>query len=477
MKLLSKIIICFAVLLALLLGAWYWYHATYIQIESETLRRDITQLTLTGDTLPEQETLQQLVNLEELDVRSVRLSAAEYELLKAALPGCRIQWNVPFQGDYLPEDTSELTIQSLSAEDIESLAYLPALQKIDAAGCRDYETLMLLKAEYPDLELHYTVTINNEEYSEDTTALTLQDADADEVNAAIPYLPQLSQIVFTGTAPDNETIYQMMCTYPQISFQWDLTLFGIETPNTATELILSEIRMDDTSEVESYLKYFPNLERVEMCNCGISSEEMDALSQRWPDIRFVWTVRVGRGTIRTDAEGFISWKFGYDAKSPLYDKDCTELKYCVDMIALDLGHMKITDVSFLYHMPKLKYLIVGELPCPDFSPIASLKELIYLEIFNTTFYHQEILLELPKLEDLNMGSTKVYGTEVLKQMTWLKRLWIPGTGLTFAEYDELVAALPNTQVVMHIPHSTAGGWRDHQNYRDMRDILGMFYME
>lgn len=470
------VLICFA-LVAAFLGSTYYHRATYIRLGEETFRRDITAFTLTPELLPEVSSLQELENLTQLDARGVKLTVEEYEALRSALPGCRILWNVPFQGAYLSEDTAELTLQTLSAADLPGIAYLPALKTVHAENCEDHEALLALKDAYPALEVHYTVTVGGTDYPEDTTSLTVQDADAAEVRTALNFLPLLEQVSFTGTAPDNEAIYQLMCDFPEVRFHWDLTVFGIETENTATELILSGIPMEDTAEVEAFLKYFPDLQRVEMCDCGIPSEEMDALSKRWPDIRFVWTVRIGRGTVRTDITGYIPWKFGYSAGFPLYDKDCTELKYCVDLLCLDLGHMKVSDLSFLEYMPKLKYLIVGELPCPDFSPITYCQELIYLEIFNVTFPNQEILLELPKLQDLNMGSTKVYGTEVLKQMTWLKRLWLAGTGLTFAQYDELVAALPDTQVVMHIPHSTAGGWRQHQNYYDMRDLLGMFYME
>lgn len=477
MKKIYAILICLAVLAAAVGGTLYWYNSTYIRFDEETLRRDTTELTLTGETLPELELLQQLTLLTKLDVRSMELTFEEYDVLKAGLPNCRILWKVPFQGKYLSEDTQKLTVQTLSYEDLKAIPYLPALKTVHAEGCRDYEVLAALREAYPALEVFYTVPVGGTEYSIDTVSITVKNAEAAEVRTALKYLPKLEEITFTGTAPDNETIYQMMCDYPDARFIWALTLFGKEMENTITELDLSGIKMKDTGEIESYLKYFPNLTKVEMCDCGIPSEEMDAMGKRWPNIRFIWTVRVGLATLRTDAIGFMPWKHGHRGGNPLRDKDCKELKYCIDLICLDLGHMKVSDISFLQYMPKMKYLIVGELPCSDFTPIRYCKELIYLEIFNVTFQHQEILLELTKLQDLNMGSTKIYGTGVLKQMTWLKRLWIAGTGLTYAEYDELVAALPNTQVVMHIPHSTAGGWRDHQNYRDMRDILGVFYLE
>jgi hypothetical protein len=128
-------------------------------------------------------------------------------------------------------------------------------------------------------------------------------------------------------------------------------------------------------------------------------------------------------------------------------------------------------------MPKMQYLLLGDTPGTDFSPLANLTELIYLEIFNTKFSQTELLLNFTKLEDLNLGFTRNHDFEVLKQLTWLKRLWVPATGLSAQQYQELVAALPDTQVEMYVLGSTGGNWRDNQNYRDMRDLLGMYYME
>ena len=139
--------------------------------------------------------------------------------------------------------------------------------------------------------------------------------------------------------------------------------------------------------------------------------------------------------------------------------------------------MRMTDYSFLEYMPKMQYLLLGDTPGTDFSSLENLTELIYLEIFNTKFSQTELLLNFTKLEDLNLGFTRNHDFEVLKQLTWLKRLWVPATGLSAQQYQELVAALPDTQVEMYVLGSTGGNWRDNQNYRDMRDLLGMYYME
>ena len=442
----------------------------------ETLPSDVLTLELTGTELPSHDELLRYSGLQQLDVRNVPLTVAQYEQLKLDFPNCEILWLVPFQGEYLDPDTAELTVATVCDEDLDVLTYFPSLQKIHADECRDCENLMKLKAAYPHIQISYNMTLGEELISWDTETYTAENADISEIAGALPYLPNLREVFFIGETPSNEEIYDLMCQYPDISFQWELTLFGITTPNNVTTLILSEIPMKDTSEVESYLKYFPNLERVEMCDCGIPSDEMGALSERYPEIRFVWNIKVRGGKLRTDAIAFIPYKLGYDIDNPLYDGDCKELKYCIDLICLDMGHMKIRDISFLYHMPNMKYLILGDTPVKDFTPIGSLTEMIYLEIFNVQFTQHELLLNMTKLEDLNLGSTPTRDIEALKQMTWLKRLWVPNTRLNGVQYEELIAALPDTQVVTYGRHSTDRGWRDNQNYRDMRDLLGMWYM-
>ena len=213
-----------------------------------------------------------------------------------------------------------------------------------------------------------------------------------------------------------------------------------------------------------------------MCNCGIPSPEMDALWKRHPETRFVWVVQVGKCTVRTDAVSLMPYQFGYDGIRKLKDSETEELKYCVDLECLDLGHMGITDYSFLEYMPKMKYLILADTPGRDFSALAGLKELIYLELFMTRFDQAEVLTGLTKLEDLNIGTSRLDNIEPLLEMTWLKRLWLPGNVLlTSGDRQRIVDALPDTQVMYACEGSTGAGWREGQNYYDMRDMLNMGY--
>lgn len=459
-------------------GIWSykWWNETYLVLGEQVLRRDITELDLSGAPATQLDTLEELTALECLDLRDTGLTEEEYLHLCQILPDCRILWSVPFQNGYLGMDDTTVTVTQLSAEDVGQLDYLEQLETVNAQGCRDYEVLMALKEARPDLEIHYTVSIGGEEYPETTQELIIENADADELTAALPYLPALTSVTFTGTAPENEQIYVWMTAYPNVQFVWNFQVCGVAVSSMDTQLILSGIEMESVEAVESSLKYFYDLQKVEMCGCGIPSEEMDALWKRHPETRFVWEVQVGKCTLRTDITVFMPYQYGYDGYSSLKDADTAELKYCVDIICMDLGHMAISDYSFLEYMPKMQYLILADTDGKDFSVLANLKELVFLEIFMTRFDQAEVLTGLTKLEDLNIGTSSIDNIEPLKQMTWLKHLWLPANKKIYgSERNVLIEALPDTVVNFKGAGSTGNGWREIPNYYKMRDLLDMPY--
>ena len=226
------------------------------------------------------------------------------------------------------------------------------------------------------------------------------------------------------------------------------------------------------------MPYFSRLEKVIMSNCGIPDEEMDALNKKYEDIRFVWTVKVGGYELRTDITNFIATK---DPKGYIHDRHTGPLKYCTDLVGLDLGHNFITDISFVQYMPKMKYFIVAENPVVDLSPLAELEELVFLEIFLTLPTDLSPLLEIESLRDLNLCHTYTvdgdHAYEVLSQMTWLERLWYSGHAMSSAQTKALAEDLPGVELMLKRgQESVCGNWRYGQHYYDMRDIFGMYYM-
>ena len=235
----------------------------------------------------------------------------------------------------------------------------------------------------------------------------------------------------------------------------------------AEEIDLSGMEIESAQWVEERIRDMPKLRKVIMCDCGLGDEEMDALNRRYEDIRFVWTVRMGRISVRTDTNYFAPVVTG----DYVTEIDLGPLKYCTDVVAVDLGHMAVRTCDWARNMTKLQYLILADTGITDISPLASCEDLIFLELFLTAVRDYSPLLSCTRLEDLNLCYS--YGSaEPVKQMTWLKRLWWDGNPYETKGLEEY---LPDTECNFSSGSSTGGTWRLGQRYKEQRDILGMPY--
>lgn len=479
----KTIVIVLLILLVLALvgmGGWVYFQDTYLVIGGEVIRRDVTELDLRERHLPEMEELVQLQELETLDLRGNAVSVEEYRQLQEALPDCEILWTIPFQGKYYAQEDTELTISAITDEEMAQLAYFEKLETIDATACTDLDAVLALQAAYPNVQVLYTVPLAGEQYAQTTGALTLADADAQELMDALAYLPKVTDVTFTGAAPENEAIYELKQAYPDVTFHWEFELLGVSVNADITEIDLSGIRMDSVEAVEESLKYFNCLERVTMCDTGLPSDEIDAMWKRNSDIRFVWNVRVGNFWVRTDATTLMPFQYGYDGTKGvyLYDNDCTEMKYLVDMVCIDFGHMGIRDISFLSYMPHMKYLILSDTYVSDLTPMENLKELLFFEAFLCGIRDITPLLGCTALEDANLANNPIQDITLLGQIESLNNIWISGVNWPQEQKDALNAAKPDAKIVYWQNWGSTGrGWRYLKNYYDHRDVLGMFYLD
>lgn len=305
---------------------------------------------------------------------------------------------------------------------------------------------------------------------------------AEELFAVLPEFPNLKTADIRGTSVTQDEALALSEAFPYVDFTWENELFGTVYPSDTKELDISGNKLGGPAEAESIVSYFPKLEKIVMSDCGISNEDMDALNCKYENIRFVWTVRFSIYSLRTDAVYFCASdvpRRGYIAPR-LNENQLEPLKYCTDLVALDLGHMNYRNVEFLSGLTKLKYLILVQSWFGDLSPLANMHELEYLELFaNNRIVDLTPLLECKNLKHLNIGYCYFAQWETLKDMKQLERLWMPHVRMTKSEKKELQEALPDTYI--YCPNSdrmgsTGGGWREDQSYYDMRDALHMFYL-
>ena len=440
-----------------MVGYYVWYQGSHIFVEDAVYEKELTSL----------------------DLRGTGVSLDHYEAVRQQLPDCEIRYDLPFQGGFYADDTREITITSLTEEEVALLDYLPELEKVNAEGCTDYDQLLALQARRPSCEITYTVELYGKTYANDAKTLSFgsEQLDLQLLREALAYLPDMASITFDQPTVAAEELKALLADYPNIAITWEKDAFGVTYGSDATEIDLSGMEFASLEEVEQALVWFPNLEKVVLCNAGTGPKEpfdddaMAAFREKMrPEYKVVWSVYINGLEVRTDDTYFMPAKHS----KVVTNFQVQKLKYCEDMICVDLGHMAIQDISFVEGMPHLKYFIIVDAPLMFIEPISTCKELIYLEFFWTWINDFTPLLECTAMQDLNVSRTNG-DPMVFKEMTWLKNLWIDGNDLTDTEKKELEAALPNTYIKYCYGLMAGNGWRLLQNYYDMRDLLGMPY--
>lgn len=510
---------------------------SYVFWNGSLLPKAEQRISVTGKQMRDQEAFLRFADLRELDARDTGMTVAQYEWFRRELPACRVLWDVPVQGVYYSQDTTEIHVDRLTQEDMEALQYLTAVKLVDVGSWDDVSGIQDLRQRYPDCEVWGQVCVAGEWWDLDAVSMVLENADAEELLEKLVLFEKLESVLLTGEVPDQEALRQLQQTYPEVFFLWKLETMGMVLETDLEELDLSGQAPETIEEVESLLFYFPRLKRVRlnsyclpqeklvelaerhpdiqfvfelifgdhilstdareidlsntplestaaveeilpafrslekviMCDCGISSEEMDALSRKHEDIRFVWSIKLAGRWMRTDDVYFTPNKWGVSCD----DENIYDLRYCTDMVCVDIGHhTKVTNCEWVRYMPELKYLIIAETGISDLSPLENHENLIYLELFLSRVKDYSPLTTCRALEDLNLCYT-LGDPEPIGELTWLKRLWWSGSwvGRTY-----LADKLPDTEAEYLSLSSTGRGWREGRNYYDMRDFIGMDYM-
>ena len=394
-------------------------------------------------------------------------------LLQQTYPDIRVLYTVEIQDWECPMDIVDMKLYTLKEEEIPLFRYLPQLKTVDAAECDDYAQLAALQEQYPELEVSYAVPILGTDYPEDTTELTFEALEsAEELLARLGDLPRLEKVHMVEPTAPAEQLTALLEAYPDLTITWEKTI--LEQPHTSddTEFDFSGMALESTDTVEAAMAYFPNAEKVILCDCGLDNETLAAFRDRArEDYKVVWSVTVTGIKVRTDETVFHSSAH----EVALIDEQSYDLFYCEDMIVVDIGHSHVKYIEWVKGMPNLKYLILADNWIKDLTPISSCKNLIYLELFmNNHIPDYTPLQGCTALQDLNLARTYADPTP-LAQMTWLKNLWINMTGIEDHERKLLSESLPDTKIMFDYGWPTGGGWRELQNYFDMRDLMGMPY--
>lgn len=471
---------------------------------------------------------------EVLDLRDEDIGIERYEKIARRLPECEILWNIPFQGRVYAQDTKSLTVTSLTDADVEVLAYFTRLETVEAGSCTDYAQLLALQDSRPEMEINYSVEIGGSTYFRDASKVVISKVVAEEIqrlrclpkletvavsggenveNVAalqefcrkngyafhiafdsttvaedakavsvsniteaelnlLQFLPNMTQLRLNTPEAPAESLLALQEAYPNVTVTWSQTVSGKLFESTDTEIDISNIEVENPQIVEQEMTYFPNAEKLVMSFCGIDDELMAAFRElHREDYKVVWTVYLGpKLPTRTDVTSIMPAR---DGTSVFHDAEAYNMRYCEDVIAVDVGHLDVRNVEWAAFMPHLKYLILAWTGVQDLTPLSNCKELVFLELDNSPVKDLSPLKGCTALEDINIGASYA-DASALCEMPWLKNVWCifrPDAAWQVSQ------ALPDTFVQATGDATVASGWRRLDNYYKMRDALNMFYME
>ncbi|MBR0353393.1 MAG: hypothetical protein IJH53_09355 [Oscillospiraceae bacterium] len=405
-----------------------------------------------------------------------------------------IHFDVDLNGNYYSSDTKSLSLNGPVnfSELNEKIGGFSQLERISfSEDGLSADEMLSLQETYPDISFDFTMEELGLSISSSTERLDFSntgDVDIDRLVEIAPLFKNVETIDFTGYRGSNEEIYKVIKAFPDADVIWQLEIYGKEVSTLDEEIDFSGIQISDTSDIETAIPLMKNLRKVVMCKCGINDEKMDALNKKYDDVRFVWTVFLGtpkRGNpgyeLRTDTTYFISsLQLGEEYAYRLFDDTAAPLKYCTDIVALDLGHNEITKCEFCRYMPNLRFFIAAGTNLNDISPLADCKELYFLEVMFSSVHDLSPLLECKQLRHLNIcACPTAESLDILAQMTWLERCYMAGRSnydnskqYAYVSSDEF---LPDTEKWLLGLEDFYGPWRTHPSYFEMRDALGGAY--
>lgn len=188
------------------------------------------------------------------------------------------------------------------------------------------------------------------------------------------------------------------------------------------------------------LKELKNLRTLSMKGISVSQEELDALKEALPNCKIYADAQKDEGPKEVTLGGKT---FSTDVTElnlgNLRLEDISALASCTKLKKLDLRDNKITDLSPLVELQELEWLCIWNNEVEDINPLLSLQKLRYLDADGNKISDLTVLQYLPELEELWLGhNEEITSFEPLRALTKLTRLGLEQTGLDDGGLDCLL---------------------------------------
>ena len=383
-----------------------------------------SNIDLRGGVFENFEGFERLENPESFDMRGLAFSDENAAMLRDMYPDSKVLYSVILGSRILDSDIEEIKIEAADFSSLDRLALFKNLKKIDAKGF-DYDEVQTLIAAYPQLDVVWDIDFCGQRYSTDTVELSFSDISGEEVKK-LAHFTHLEKVNATGCTAFAE-LYEMSQLLSDCDFTYTTSFAGLPVDNKTESLNFNRAKVADVGVLDEEFKalpYFPSLKKIDMCGCGVKSEQMAKWRDAYPDTKFIWEITFGasnhKWTVRTDIQVF-STLLDQNTKRVGDQNTYKDLfLYCTDLVALDLGHNRLTSLEPLKNLKKLQGLIITDNYIKHLDALASLPELVFLEANTNQFKDLTPLTKCPKLTHIDVFHSRINDAKVLANCKSLK---------------------------------------------------------
>ena len=304
------------------------------------------------------------------------------------------------------------------------------------------------RAEHPDREVTYSVTVGDTVLTEETTEAVLKSADAQLLMDKAAYLQHLTAVRFDGETLDAAVLNDLRETFPNASVTCETLRFGKrEAAYDATFIDLSDLSSDELEEVAVGLGALPMLETVELCNgedvSTVSLETAAALQDSCPGVKFNYRIEMFGQLLSTDMERVEYFRKNIGDEGLEQLRKLLPMMYNLDYLLLDWCGTSDEATAAVREEYADRFKVVWRVFAHPYNFLTDTykvwmndyvddemakvlyycNEIRYLDLGHNSYTHCEWVRNMPNLEALIMGDSDVASLEPLrdcKKLTFLE---------------------------------------------------------
>ena len=248
-------------------------------------------------------TLGDFSQLKSVDLGTYSVDLSDVQKINEVRGGVSLAYHthVSMYGKNFDTESTQLDLDGVGltsvAELTERLPYLPKVTKVvsrDSTVSRE-DKLVLCDA-FPTVEFDISsiVTICGTDVRDDATVLDLRDCvvEADMIEK-LSALTKLESVDLHGAQITTKLQKELVDTYPDVSFLWDVEVLGETYQSDVEELDLSGKSGVTLDDLKYAVPLFGELKSIDMHETPLTPEKQKQFREAYPELRFRWDVELG----------------------------------------------------------------------------------------------------------------------------------------------------------------------------------------